>query len=183
MYKFVVPLMVFLLFGGVVRPDSCEEVVADLKLPKKMKTRGKPKIAKWEDVDKMLSELSERFDGTDCELTFGEIFRHKDENVYFPLTNTAVRIAPEEAFTGLVVFAKEGYELGPYAGRVKYERSGGLYARKSYQLYYFQYKDSGGKMQSVGNRLLLDEFVVKWPGLLDRVAVKSGETLEDSETN
>ncbi len=180
MYKFVVPWVVFLMFGGVVRADSCAELVADLKLPKKMKTRGKPKIAKWEDVDKMLSELSKRFDGTDCKLTFGEIFRHKDENVYFPLTNTAIRIAPEEAFTGLVVFAKEGFELGPYVGRVRYERSGGLYARKSYQLYYFQYRDSDQKNQSVGNRLLLDEFVVKWPDLLDRVAVESGE---DSETN
>ncbi len=180
MYKFVVPLVVFLMFGGVVRSDSCAELVADLKLPKKMKTRGKPKIAKWEDVDKMLSELSERFDGTDCKLTFGEIFRHKDEKVYFPLTNTAIRIAPEEAFTGLVVFAKEGFELGPYVGRVRYERSGGLYARKSYQLYYFQYRDSDQKNQSVGNRLLLDEFVVKWPDLLDRVAVEPGE---DSETN
>jgi hypothetical protein len=183
MYKFVVPLMVFWIFGGVILPDSCAEVVADLKLPKKMKTRGKPKVCKWEDVDEMLSELSERFNGTDCKLTFGEIFRHKDEDVYFPLTNSAVRIAPEEAFTGLTVFTKEGFELGPYAGRVRYERSGGLYARKSYQLYYFQYNDSAGKMQSVGNRLLLDEFVVKWPGLLDRVAVRSGEAMEDSETN
>jgi len=183
MYKFAVPLMVFLIFGGVVRPDSCEEVVADLKLPKKMKTRGKPKVAKWEDVDEMLSKLSEGFNGTDCQLTFGEIFRHKDEEVYFPLTNSAVRIAPEEAFIGLMVFSKEGFELGSYVGRVKYERSGGLYARKSYQLYYFQYKDSAGKMQSVGNRLLLDDFVVKWPDLVDRVAVKSGEVKEGSETN
>ena len=183
MYKFIVPLVVVFMLGGVAWPDSCQELAADLKLPKKMKTRGKPKVAKWEDVDKMLSELSERIAGTDCRLTFGEIFRHKDEDVYFPLTNSAIRIVPEDAFTGLTVFTKEGFELGPYSGRVKYERSGGLYARKSYQLYYFQYQDSSGKMQSVGNRLLLDDFVVKWPDLMDRTAIASEEATEDSEAN
>mgnify|MGYP001817836998 CR=1 FL=1 len=74
MYKFIVPLVVGLMFGGMVWPDSCEELAADLKLPKKMKTRGKPKVAKWEDVDKMLSELSERIAGTDCRLTLERSF-------------------------------------------------------------------------------------------------------------
>lgn len=182
MYKLLASMVVFFMAGGVIHAESCDEIVTDLKLPKKIKTRGKPKVAKWEDVDKMLSEISERFEVTECGLTFAEIFRLKDENVFFPLTNSAVRIAPAEAFEGLTVFTKEGFELGPYVGRVKYEKSGGLYARKSYELYYFQYRDSDGRMQSVGNRLLLDEFTVRWSNLKDRVAVQSGASMEDSGT-
>ncbi|UCF37713.1 MAG: hypothetical protein JSU96_02275 [Acidobacteriota bacterium] len=162
----------FSLLSPLVAQD-CASVAAQMKLPKKIKTRGKPKVVKWEDVDKVLAELTERLQGSQCSLTFAQVFnpKGKEEELNFPLTNNLIRIAPENTFEGLPVKTKEGDLLGPYLGRARYERSGGLYASGGYSLYYFQYQREGGQPQSVGNRLLLGDFTVPWAGLKDKVLV------------
>jgi hypothetical protein len=48
-----------------------------------------------------------------------------------------------------------------------------LYATDSYTLYYFQYKDTEGDVESSGNHLLLDEYLVLWSDLSERVAMNT----------
>lgn len=164
-------LILMLLGVPYVEAADCQAVATELKLPRKLKTRGKPKMLRWEDVDKTLNALSQRLQGSACSFTFAQVFSYGKDDALFPLTNSMIRIAPEDALSGLAVITKEGDELGPFEGRVRYERAGGLYARQSYSLYHFQYKGSDGQLHAVGSRLLLDEFGVKWTDLQNRVAI------------
>ena len=108
-----------------------------------------------------------------CELKFEEIFRTDKEELYIPLTNNLVRVVPETILDGLPVFNQSEERLGEYDSRVSYQRSGGLYATDSYTLYYFQYKDTEGDVESSGNHLLLDEYLVLWSDLSERVAMNT----------
>lgn len=143
----------------------------ELKLPVKLKTRGKPRRAKWEQVDKVLTELRKNLQGTTCEFKFEEIFKTDKEKLYLPVTNNLVRTVSEAALAGVPIFNQSGERMGEYEGRVTYNRSGGLYVKKSYTLYYFQFRDTEGKLQSTGNRLLLDDYLVRWSDIKNRVAV------------
>lgn len=168
----VICVLVLMLFGApALEAQDCQSTAIEMKLPRKLKTKGKPRMARWEQVDKTLNDLSARLQGVSCSFTFGQIFENGREDVLFPLTNSVVRIAPEPTFNGLTVVTREGNELGPYEGRVRYERSGGLYARQSYALYHFQYRGSDSQIHAVGSRLLLDEFGVRWVDLRNRTAI------------
>jgi hypothetical protein len=153
--------------------QDCAAVAAEMELPQKVKTRGKPKFIQWERVDKTLNGLQENLGNLECQFTFAEVFRTENEDIFFPLTNSLIRIAPESALQGLEVFNKDGELLGTFEGRVLYERSGGLEAMKSYSLYYFQFRDRNGKLQSTGHQLLYDRFGVKWMGVKDRAAIST----------
>ena len=107
-----------------------------------------------------------------CKLKFEEIFRTDKEELYIPLTNNLVRVVPETILEGLPVFNQSGERLGEYDSRVRYQRSGGLYATDSYTLYYFQYKDPEGDVESSGNHLLLDDYLVPWSDLSERIALR-----------
>lgn len=151
---------------------DCEAIRVESEIPVKLKTRGKPRVGKWEKVDEVLSEIGEKLGAVACEFTFGELFQTKEQaELYFPLTNTVLRVVPEGSLMGLTVFAKDGTALGAFSNRVRYERAGGLQVNNSYSIYYFQYTDMVDKLQSVGHRLLLDDFVVKWTDIRDKVAV------------
>ncbi len=163
-------LTLAILATPLLAAQDCQDVVLEMKLPRKLKTRGKPRMGRWEVVDKTLNELSQRLQGKSCRLTFGQIFDNGRDDVLFPLTNTVVRIVPEESLSGLTVITREGNELGPYQGRVRFDRSGGLYALDKYTLYYFQYRGSDSQVHAAGTRLLLDEFGVRWSELRNRVA-------------
>ena len=163
-------LTVFLASSALAQ--ECEQIVAELEIPVKLKTRGKPRVAKWEKVDEVLNDLGPRLEKVACEFTFGNLFRNKKgDEMLFPLTNTVLRTVPEESLVGVEVLNKEGQALGTYANRVPYERSGGLQLKKSYTTYYFQIMDSAEKLQSVGHQLLLDTYVVRWTDLENKVAV------------
>ena len=152
--------------------QECEQIVAELKIPVKLKTRGKPRVGKWEKVDEVLNDLGRRLESVACELTFGDLFRNKKEDeMLFPLTNTVLRTVPESSLVGVEVLNQEGETLGTYANRVPYERSGGLQLKKSYTTYYFQILDSAEKLQSVGHQLLLDNYVVRWVDIENKVAL------------
>ncbi len=153
--------------------ESCATVLREKSLPVKFKTRGSPQRARWEQVDEVLTGLSEELQGMACELKFEEIFRTDKEELYIPLTNNLVRVVPETILDGLPVFNQSEERLGEYDSRVSYQRSGGLYATDSYTLYYFQYKDPEGDVESSGNHLLLDEYLVLWSDLSERVAMNT----------
>ncbi|MDA2924081.1 hypothetical protein MYX65_05390 [Acidobacteria bacterium AH-259-L09] len=151
--------------------EPCSAALRELKLPVKLKTRGKPRRARWEQVDKMLTELRKNLQGATCEFKFEEIFKTDKEKLYLPVTNNLVRTVSEAALEGVPIFNQSGERIGEYIGRVTYNRSGGLYVTKSYTLYYFQFRDTQGKIQSTGNRLLLDDYLVRWSDIKNRVAV------------
>ncbi len=153
---------------------SCEELTVKYKLPKEVGKRKGPDRLKWEDVDRILTAMREDLQGRECQFTFGALFKvksKKDQVVYFPLTNNVVRTVPETALQGLQVFNMEGKPLGQYDSRVPHEKSGGALAKKSYTLFSFQFKNPNGEFESVGGRLLLDEYLVKWDDIKDKVAI------------
>lgn len=154
--------------------QKCQDLMLDMRLPKKLKTKGKPKVARWADVDRLLNELSEKLQGKECKFTFNQIFRIDSKDVFFPLTNSVIRIVPEDTFDGLPVATKEGEPLGEYAGRFRFEKSGGLYARESISLFYFQYKNPQGQMQQAARgQLLFDSFVVPWDQIQSKTAIST----------
>ncbi len=153
--------------------ETCATVLREKKLPVKFKTRGSLQRARWEQVDEVLTGLSEDLRGMRCEIKFEEIFRTDKEELYVPLTNNLVRVVPETLLKGLPVFNQSGELLGEYESRVTYQRTGGLYATDSYILYYFLYKDTEGEVESSGNHLLLDEFLVLWSDLSERIALST----------
>lgn len=168
----VAGLLALVLLGTpLLAAQDCQDIVLEMKLPKKLKTRGKPRMARWEIVDRTLNDLAQRLQGRSCRFTFGQIFENGRDDVLFPLTNTVVRIVPEASLSGLTVITREGHELGPYEGRVRFDRSGGLYALDKYSLYYFQYRGSDSQVHAAGTRLLLDDFGVRWAELRDRAAL------------
>ena len=169
--------LILILFGafacfGLGR-DSCGSVAQEAKLPVKLKTQGKPSRARWDQVDKVMTSLGKRLQGIDCEWIFGEIFRTGKKELYFPVTNNLVRQVPEGVLAGLQIFDQEGESIGEYEGRIAYERSAGLYIKEGYTLYYFQFKNNEGELQSTGNRLLLDKFLVRWDDLKGRRAIST----------
>ncbi len=168
----ILPAVILIFFSfSSISAAQCESLLNKFDLPVKAKTRGKPKVVKWELVDKTMSNLNE-FEGVQpgCELTFGQVFKTDRKDLYFPLTNTLIRLAPEEVFKGLKFYSKDGVEQGTYVQRTVFEKTGGLYARRSYKIYIFQYTTPSGRLMKVGSQLLLDNFVFKWDDIKDKVA-------------
>lgn len=167
-------LLLLSVVSTTVAARDCEKVLTEMRLPAQLKTRGKPARVHWEQADAVITKLRNGLQGKECEFAFGQIFKAKKKKiVYFPLTNNVVRTTPAEALKGLEVFNQRGQILGQYEGRVTYERGGGTYAKNGYTLYYFQMKDQRGELQSTGNRLLLDDYLVKWEDLKNRVAIST----------
>ena len=119
----------------------------------------------------MITNLRKKIERTSCSFTLDQLFRPTKKEMVFPLTNNLLRTTPDASLEGIEVFNQEGDRLGEYANRVMYQRSGGLYRKRKYTLYYFQYKNSQGKLQSSGNQLLLDFYLVRWGDIKDRVVI------------
>ena len=153
--------------------ETCVAASAKLKFPVKLKTRGKPRRVKWEQLDRVLTDLTEWIEDGACRFRFSEVFTTNRPDLYVPVTNSLVRLVPEASLQGLLVFETSGEKLGEYVGRATYERRGNLQFKKSYRLHYFQFKDFSGELQSTGGRLLLDDYLVRWSDLKGRVAVNT----------
>jgi len=158
--------------------EHCSSIARELKLPAKLKTRGKPYRARWGKVDEVITNLRRKVEGTSCSLTLNQLFRPTKKELLFPLTNNLLRTTPDASLEGVEVFNQRGERLGQYANRVMYQRSGGLYSKSGYTLYYFQYKDSQGKLQSAGNQLLLDSYLVRWEDIKDKVFIAAESEAE-----
>lgn len=125
-------------------------------VPRKIKTRGKPKVARWEDVDAALADVQSKLDigaflrelGTDFPasedsvsvqfrdeldqvlsrqpILYNQIFTLEDPASLFPLTNNVLRLVSDATLADLEVFDKTGFSLGSYVGKYVFEKSGGL---------------------------------------------------------
>ena len=169
------------LFGGtepVAASPDCESILPGLKVPAMLKTRGKPKRGRWENVDKVVTRVREAVEETECSLTLAQLFRVRRQEIFFPLTNNLLRTIPEESLEGVSVYSSDGERLGEFSNIVPYHRSGGLYAVKGYTLHYFQYKDEEGGLHSSGTDLLLDNFLLKWNDIKDRVLISTPRQTE-----
>ncbi len=166
--------------------------VAAAGFPCKIKRRGKPRMMRWEEVDRCLNEavsrvdwngLALRLDGVRASaqgyspadfsaaveaslsagaLPFERLFATKDENILLPLTNSLLKFLPADSLMGLPVSDKFGTQVGTFAGVYSYERTGGLTTANRYRLALFQYTDRNGNLQSASEKLLLDSFGVPW---------------------
>lgn len=166
--KFIAIFLLLLLTGlAFAAPESMQ--------PKKIKSRGKPRVAKWQDVDATLAKLGNLDSKSKpTNLLFKDIFS-MDDSVLFPLTNSVLKYAPDASLVNVPVYNKKGELLGKFASKYVYEKTGGLQGRRSYSLVYFQYVDKNNQNQTSGGAgLLLDSFCVKWGDIKDR----TGFTLE-----
>ena len=152
---------------------ACATVLKGKALPTKLKTRGPLQRARWEQIDEVLTGLREDLQGMACQVKFQEIFRTDKKELYIPLTNNLVRLVPEATLKGLPIFDQSGELLGEYENRVAYNRTGGLYVAESYTLFYFQFRDTQGDLQSSGNFLLLDDFLLPWNKVAERIAIET----------
>jgi hypothetical protein len=164
---------------------------ASTGFPCRLKGRGKPKMLRWEEVDRCLNSAAERVDwdvlkrqleslraasGTSAEefrgtvesglsqhaLTYERVFAVKDPEVLLPLTNSLLKFLPADSLEDVPVFDRVGTQMGTFLGTYSYERSGGLASANTYRLALFQYKDRNGNVQPAGDKLLLDSFGVPW---------------------
>ena len=168
--------LAILLFGPWLMANDCSNVLLELKLPAQLKAGGKPRVARWEQVEKMMTQLRAELQGHSCEFSFGQVFQpRKSKNLYFPILGNVLRTAPEESLKGATVFNQDAEMLGRFANRVMFEKKGYY----NYTNFYFQFKDGSGELQSSGNRFLIDIgtrkpfFLVKWDEIQDRVAIST----------
>jgi len=160
-----------------------------------MKTRGKPKMIRWQNVDGCLNDAADRVDweefsrdlgnlrtaggvsATDLwvavesslsahAIPYDKVFSVKNMDALLPLTNSLLKFLPAESLEGLPVYDKSGARVGAFSGVYSYERTGGLSAANTYRLSFFQYTDLNGNIQSAADRLLLDSFGVPWSGAM-----------------
>lgn len=167
----------FVLLAVMMSPSilaqECRSVLQDMKLPRKVGTRGKPRMIKWQEVDETLNKVAEKLEGRACSITFDQLFRAGHADALFPLTNSVVRIVPESTFEGMMVLTREGDALGEFGGRFRFDRSGGGYALERYSLVSFQYRDEDGQYHTVGTDLLMDQYGVPWDKLKGKIAIST----------
>ncbi|MFQ5740871.1 MAG: hypothetical protein ACE5JX_17855 [Acidobacteriota bacterium] len=170
-------LFVFLSLGPLLWAGECERVKMQLKLPVKLKTKGHPRGVRWGQVEKVVTQLRAALAEYQCGLKFGEVFTTKKKTVYFPLISNLLRTVPDESLRGLAVFNQEGEELGRFENKVAFEKRG----EYNYTHFYFQFSDKNGKLQSSGNRILIDMetgkpfFWVRWRDVAPRFLVSGAQ--------
>jgi hypothetical protein len=163
---------------------------ASAAFPCKIKTGGKPRMLRWQNVDKCLNEsfllvdwqsVSRNLRGIRLEsdveapdflsvveasfgaqaLMYERIFLVKEAEALLPLSNSVLRFLPADSLANLPVFAKSGTKVGLFAGIYTFEKMGSLSGTKQNH-YLFQYTDQDGNIQSSTDRLLLDSFGIPW---------------------
>lgn len=163
------------LSGTSAIAQECGSIVESLKLPVKVKTKGKPKRMRWDQVNRLLPELRKAVQGRSCRLTFAQVFTPKKERpeLYFPLLGSVLQTAPEKELEGLPVFYLDGYEAGTFSNRVIFQRNG----RNDY---YFQFKSKSGRLEA-SRRYLLDigenapVYLVRWRDISNRALIVPSE--------
>jgi hypothetical protein len=162
------------------------------EFPCSLKTRGKPKMLRWQDVDQCLNDAASRVDWDGLaqklrdlrrsvpgymsaqvdefmeesfsakSLPYEKAFKVKDTDALLPLTNSVLKFIPPNALQDLPVYDKAGARIGAFAGTYSFERRGGSDSTGAYKLTLFQYVDLKGEIQSSSDRILLDSFGVPW---------------------
>ena len=159
------------LIPFAVASEDCDQRLAEMHMPIRVKVSGKPKSANWGKVNKILGEHlidSTRLQG--CDVTFGDVFSPAREDAYFPILFNLLRLVPEESLQGAAVFTRDGTLLGSFNNVVIFEKRGA----RSYSRPYFQYRDPQGDLQAAGNPELIDIssrqplFLLKWEDIRDK---------------
>ncbi|MBI2822455.1 MAG: hypothetical protein HYX74_09540 [Acidobacteria bacterium] len=186
-----------------VSPETLlRELLLDKGLPAKIK-RDRSKVARWYQIDQIVNDVlvprAERLPAAikaalpnefasltpsaeraqlrkllaRSEILFADLFEI-EEDQFFPLTNSVLKLAPEPSLEGMTVFDRSGRALGTFAGKSRYERGGGLYGSRGYTLVTFQYQTPKGELRYAGNDNLLDRFLVRWSDIRSRNALDLG---------
>jgi hypothetical protein len=151
--------------------------MATAKFPCKLKSKGKPKMLRWQDVDRCLNAASDRVDWNAISgqlqnlrqtsrmtwaelitavessmaahaLSYDKVFAVKDTKALLPLHNSLLKFLPPDSLQNVAVFTKSGERVGTFSGVYTFERSGELAAANSYRMSIFQYMDSKGDLQA-----------------------------------
>ena len=168
---------------------------AAIKFPCKVKTRGKAKMLRWEDVDKCLNSANDRVDWEELSeklqamrkknrfqtidmismiesslsaqaLPFEKVLRVKEIEALLPLSNSMLKYLPPDSLMDLPVYDTSGDRVGFFSGVYSYERSGGLAMANRFRISLFQYADTNGEMQTPTGKLLMDSYGIPWKGAL-----------------
>ncbi|HEY2934222.1 MAG TPA: hypothetical protein VGK99_20975 [Acidobacteriota bacterium] len=190
-----------LLLGSPAAGQSNTTLLRELLLgpgfPAKIKSKNK--VARWDQIDQLLNlQLAPKTEGLPDKMkakapagSLGDMFSEKyevrkllssngilfsdlfdiGENDFFPLTNSVLKFVPEGSLEGETVYDKSGQVLGKFAGKSRYERTGGLYGSGGFRLITFQYKTPQGEFRSAGHDNLLDNYVVFWSRIKQRPAL------------
>jgi len=164
---------------------------ASARLPCKVKSGGKPKMMKWQDVGKCLSDAYQSVDWEDVSrqlqsirkefglqangilslaeqslsshaLPYAKVFIVKDTRALLPLSNALLKFLPEGSLQDLPVTEKLlKKQVGTFSGIYLFEKTGEISGSRN-RLVLFQYTDDKGKIHSASERLLLDTFGVPW---------------------
>lgn len=160
--------------------------------PCKVKAGGKPRMMRWQEVDRCLNDAAARVDWDAISsslrelrasagiavagrfeamvqealetqaLTYDKLFAVKNADALLPLTHSVLKYLPGDSLLDLPVLDRRGTAMGTFAGVFPYERTGGLASANTYRLMLFQYKDRNGNIQSPPDKLLLDSFGIPW---------------------
>ena len=156
--------------------SDCHEQLTELGMPMRVKVSGKPRVARWGRVNKILGEYM--FDSTHlqgCDVLFGQVFEPARPDAYFPVLFNLLRLVPEESLVGASVFGQDGTLMGHFDNIVVFERRGA----SNTNTYYFQFRDENDEMQSAGNPSLIDIgngkplFLLKWEDIQEKPLLSS----------
>ncbi len=156
--------------------DDCDEQRAGMGMPLRVKVSGKPRAVKWGRVNKILGEYlieSTRLKG--CDASFQEVFSPARQDAYFPVLFNLLRLVPQESLMGVPVYGQDGTLMGHFENIVIFEKRGG----KSYNHYYFQFRDQNDEFQSAGKPSLIDIsngkplFLLKWEDIQEKALLSS----------
>lgn len=145
--------------------------------PCKINSGGKPKMMRWQDIDKCLNGADDNVDWEGLSLQietlrqnggllradvsdvvesalsahvipYNRVFSVKKKEALLPLSNTVLKFLPADSLAGLPVFDRRTKEkIGVFANVFTYERSGGLSGANTYKLSIFQYTSLTGDLQ------------------------------------
>ncbi len=159
-----------------VARDDCEEQLAGMGMPLRVKVSGKPRAAQWGRVNKILGEhLLESTHLKGCDASFQEVFSLTRPDAYFPVLSNLLKLVPEESLIGLPVFGRDGTLMGHFENLVIFQKRGSY----NYSRYYFQFRDGNDELQSAGNPNLIDIsngkplFLLKWEDIHGKLLLSS----------
>ncbi len=150
---------------------------AAAQFPCQVKTRGKARMLRYQQVDACLNAADNRvgwdavsgqirelrmsggYSGTDISaavessltanaIPYSRVFSVKDIEALLPLTNSVLKFLPPDSLQDFPVYDKSGVQIGTFAGVYSYEKAGALIVGNTYRISVFQYVDLRGDMQT-----------------------------------
>lgn len=184
-----------LLSGGGVSPllsqteppklrvggPSCLTLLDSFNLPVRLETEGGRITAEnARRVERLMLDIRQALQGKRCALRFDELFRPADDSLFFPLATYALAVPPENTYRELALYDSAGRRLGVFEARLSIEKEPGIGETGSViPFYYLHYRNPSGEVTSSGNRLLSDDFFVRWEDLARRWALDTYSNGED----